>query len=67
MLTIGPPFKSSFDTILKLHEVIHFGELVAIFADTRIEIPGGEGQAGFCYDTAGSAVFGGLWQRTLVR
>ena len=59
-------FKSSFDTLLKLHEVIRFGELIAIFADTRTEIPGDEGQVGFCYDTAGrSAVLGGRWWRIL--
>ena len=50
---IDPFFKSSFDTLLKLHEVIHFGELVEIFANTRTEIRGGEGQFGFQYDAVG--------------
>ena len=36
-----------------LDEVIHFGSLATIFADTRTEIPSGEGQVGFHYDTAG--------------
>ena len=52
-LTIGPSFKSSFNTLLNLHEVICFREFVAIFADTRTEILGGEGQVGICYGTVG--------------
>ena len=41
MLMIGPfNVKSSFDTILKLHEVMQFSELTAKVTETRTEIPG---------------------------
>ena len=60
-------FKSSFNALLKLNGVIYFSKLVTIFADTRTEIPGGEEQVGFRYDTAGSAVLGGGWLQTLER
>ena len=39
---IGPFVKSSFDTLLKLHEVRESTELVAMLADIGTEIPGGE-------------------------
>jgi len=51
--------KSSFDTLLKLHEVMMFCRLVAPFADAWTEIPSGEGQAGFRHGQAGSALFRG--------
>lgn len=38
----NPSVKSSFNTVIKLHEVMDFSELVTVFADTRAEIPGGE-------------------------
>ena len=53
-LTIGPVIKSSFNALLRLHEVIQINELVAIFADTWTEIHAVEEQAGFRYGTAGS-------------
>ena len=56
---ISPFTKSSFDTLLRLHEVTQFNDLVTVFADTRTEIPGGEGQAGFRYGTVGSVVLRG--------
>ena len=59
MLTIGPVIKSSFNTLLRLHEVIQIGGLVAIFADARTEIHVVEEQAGFGYDAAESAMFTG--------
>ena len=37
-LTISPVIESSFNFLLKLHEVMQIGEFVAIIADTWIEI-----------------------------
>ena len=54
-----PFVKSSFNTILKLHEVVQFGKLVTTFADTSTDIPGVEEQARFHYGAAQPAVFGG--------
>jgi len=59
MLIDCPSLKSSFDTLLKLHEVTGFGGLVTLFANAWTEIPSGEGQAGFRYGTAGSTILKG--------
>ena len=56
---VGPFIKASFDTLLKLHKVIHFDMFVTMFADTRTEVLGGEEQAGFRYGTVESAVLRG--------
>jgi len=53
---IGPAIKSSFNTLLRLHEVMPISELVAIFADARTEVHAVEGQAGFRYGTPRSDV-----------
>ena len=44
-----PPTKSSFDKLLKLHEVVQYTKVITASADIRTEIPGGEEQAGVCY------------------
>ena len=62
-LTIGPFIKSSFNTLLKLHEVIQSAKSVAMFTDTGAGVPSGEKQTGFCYRTVGSAMFRGGWRR----
>ena len=49
---IDPVIKSSFNTLLRLREVMRISELVAIFADTWTEIHPIEGQTGFRYGTA---------------
>jgi len=54
MLT-DPFLKSSFDTLLKLREVIHCILTVTAHAHHRIETLTGEGQAGICYGTLGWA------------
>lgn len=54
-----PFIKSSFDTLLKIHQVMQFSKFVTILADIRTEIPSSEEQTGFRYGTAESAVFGG--------
>ena len=51
-MAIDPLLKASFDTLLKLQEVIRYGTLVAALAHDQIEIPGGEGQIGIRYVTA---------------
>ena len=56
----GPLTKSSFNTLLKVHEVMQFRKLVAPFADTRTGIPGGEEQVRFRYGTARSVVLRGV-------
>ena len=39
--------KSSFDTFLKLQEVMHFNKLVTMFAETWTETPRGEKKLDF--------------------
>jgi len=56
MLTTGPVIKSSFNTFLRLHEVIRIDELVAIFPDALTEIHTVEEKAGFRYGTLGPIV-----------
>ena len=56
---IGPVIKSSFNTLLRFHEVIQVCELVTIFADAWTEIHGVEEQARFRYGTVGPAVLTG--------
>ena len=56
---IGPVIKSSFNTFLRIHEVMWVSELVAIFADSWTEIHPAEEQAGFHYGTLGPAVLTG--------
>ena len=56
---IDPVIKSSFNTLLRLREVMRISELVAIFADTWTEIHPIEGQAWFRYGTARSVVLAG--------
>ena len=51
-LTIFPAIKSSFNTLLRLHEVTQIIEPVAIFADPWTEIHVAEEQAGFRYGSA---------------
>lgn len=63
-LMIVPFVKSSFDALLKLQEVMRFRKLSTPFADTQAELPGGEAQARFRYDTAGSDLRGGGWARS---
>ena len=58
-LTEVPFIKSSFDTLLKLREVMQFSQFVMMFADTRAEITGDEEQTGFCYGTVESSSFRG--------
>ena len=58
-MIISSNIKSSFNTLLKLHEVMQFGELVATFADTRTEIPAGEEQAGFRHGPTGPTMLRG--------
>ena len=59
----GPFTKSSFNTLLKVHEVMQFGELVTMFADTRTGIPDGEEQVRFRYGTVGPVVLRGVRRR----
>ena len=56
-LMIGPVIKSSFNTLLRIHEVTQISELVAIFADAWTEVDAVEEQAGFRYGTTRSVVF----------
>ena len=56
---IGPVIKSSFSTLLRIHEVMRISELVAIFTDAWTEIHAVEEQAGFRYGTLGPAVLTG--------
>ena len=56
---IGPVIKYSFNTLLRLHEVMHVSELVAMFADTWIEIHTLKGQAGFRHGTTRSVALAG--------
>ena len=60
-LTVSPFVKTSFDTLLKLHEVIEFNKLATTLANAGTEVPRGEEQAGFRYGTTGSAVLRGRW------
>jgi hypothetical protein len=60
---IGPVIKSSFNTLLRLHEVMQISELVAISADAWTETHAVEEQAGFRYGTAASAVLTGRRRR----
>ena len=64
-LMIGPAVKSSFNTLLRLHEVTWISELVAIFADARTEVHAIEGQAGFRYGTARSDALARQQRRAL--
>ncbi|KAF9642970.1 hypothetical protein BDM02DRAFT_3123977, partial [Thelephora ganbajun] len=50
---------SSLDALLELHKVTHFNKLVTMFADTWIEITGGEKQVGLRDGAVGSAVLRG--------
>jgi len=56
---IGPVIKSSFNGVLRLHEVMRNSGLVAISADSWTEVHVVEEQTGFRYGTAGSAVLAG--------
>ena len=56
---IGPFIESSFNTLLKVHEVTQFTKLVTMFADTRTGVTGGGEQVRFSYCTAGSVMLGG--------
>ena len=56
---IDPVTKSSFTTLLRLHEVMQISELVAIFADDGTEIHSVEGQAWFRYGAAESVTLTG--------
>ena len=56
---IHPLIKSSFDILLKLHEVTNFSKFVMMFADTWTEIPGGENEAGFRDGAVGPVVLRG--------
>ena len=58
-LMIGPVIKSSFNILLRIHEVTQISELVAIFADAWTEVDAVEEQAGFRYGTARSIVLAG--------
>ena len=49
---IGPIVKSSFNTLLRIHEVMQISELVVISADAWTEAHAVEEQAGFRYGTA---------------
>ena len=60
---VEPVIKSSFDTLLRIHEVIQISELAAILADAWIEVYAVEGQAGFHYGTLGPAVLTGRRRR----
>ena len=63
---IDSSIKCSFDTRLKLQEVMDFNELATMFSETRTEIPRGKDQAGFRNGTVGSTVpRGGQRQWTL--
>ena len=62
---IDPAVKSSFNTLLRLHQVMRISELVVTFADARAEIHAIEGQAGFRYGTARSGALTGRRRRTL--
>ena len=63
---IRPFIKSSFDTLLKLQEVMDFNELAGMFPETQAEIPRGKSQAGFRNGSVGSAVLGGRQQRWIL-
>jgi len=56
---IGPVIKSSFNTLLRIHEVMQISQFVAIFADAWTEVHAVEEQAGFHYGTLGPAVLTG--------
>ena len=60
---IGSVIKSSFNTLLRLREVMQISELVALFADAWTEIHPIEGQARFCYSTARSVALTGRGRR----
>ena len=51
-LMVGPVIKSSFNTLLRIHEVMQISELVVIFSDAWTEAHAVEEQAGFRYGTA---------------
>jgi len=51
--------KTSFDVLLKLHEVMQHGELTTVPADGWTEFTIGEEQAGFYYETTGWAMLRG--------
>ena len=55
-LTIGPTIESSFNTLLRIHEVMQISEPVATLTDAWTEIHIVEEQAGFRHYTAESAV-----------
>ena len=53
---INPSVKSSFDTLLKLQEVILHTKIIAALADIGTEIPSGEEQTGLRYGATGQVV-----------
>jgi hypothetical protein len=55
---IGSAIKSSFNTLLRLHEVMEISELVPIFADIRTGTYAVEEQAGFRHGTAALVLTG---------
>jgi hypothetical protein len=52
-MATDPFLKTSFDTLLKLQEVICCRTLAAALAYDWIETPSSEGQVEICYDTVG--------------
>ena len=60
---IGPVIKSSFNTLLRIHEVMQISELATILADAWTEIHAVEEQAGFHYGTLGPVVLTGRRRR----
>jgi hypothetical protein len=50
---VDPSFKSSFDTLLKLQEVIQRSKTNTALADIWTDIPSGEEQARIYYGTVG--------------
>jgi hypothetical protein len=53
---IDPSVKSSFDTLLKLQEVILHTKIITALADVGTEIPSGEEQTRLCYGATGQVV-----------
>jgi len=66
VLTIDSIIKSSFGTLLKLHEVILSSGVVAVFTDAQTGIIGSKEQARFSYGKTKSAVLRGGWWRCSV-
>ena len=54
--------KSSFDALLKLHEVMQHSEFATAPAETWTEFPAGEEQVRLYYGTTGWAVLRGQWR-----